>query len=219
MDFDFSQLSQNWWDPDGPMRPLHDLTPIRGQFILENCSIRKNAIDFGCGAGILSEWLAENKIKTTGIDQAPELVATATRHAKLSNLEINYICGTDLKQCKQADLITCMEVLEHCEDPVAVINMLAKKLNKKGTICISTINNTWESYLKVILAAEHILQIVPKGTHKKSDFIKPSTIIRAAQNNGLELIKAAGIEYLPHSRTGKLTSSLSCNYILAFRKN
>lgn len=219
MSYDFANISQQWWDPDGPMRPLHDLTPIRGQFILQHLSKKpKTAIDFGCGAGILTEWLAEQNYTCIGVEQSQELVDTAKRHAKLSGLDIEYICANNLSKCKKTELITCMEVLEHCPDPEAIIAMFAQKLNKNGILCLSTINNTWTAFLKVIVAAEYLMQMIPKGTHKKSDFIQPSKIIRAAMQHNLELITAKGIEYLPHSRTGRLTDDLSCNYILAFRK-
>lgn len=220
MSFDFSKISHEWWDPDGPMRALHDLTPTRGNFAINGP--RKNiktAIDFGCGAGILTEWLTENGIECTGIDIEQSLIDVAIRHARLSNLEIKYECSNNLDKCKKVDLITCMEVLEHCTNYPDIIAMLAGKLKKNGILVISTINNTWKSYFKVIIGAEYLLNLVPKGTHKKSDFIKPSSVIRLAQTHGLKLVTAAGIEYLPHSRTGKITDDLSCNYILMFKNN
>lgn len=213
-------MSSQWWDPDGPMRPLHDLTPLRGKFILDNCLKKpETAIDFGCGAGILTEWLSEADIKCNGLDISDKLIEAAKRHATLSKLDINYICSSSLnKITHKVDLITCMEVLEHCSDHEDLIAMFAGKLKKNGTLCISTINNTWESFFKIIIAGEYLLNIVPKGTHKKPDFIKPSRLIRMAELYRLKLKAISGIEYFPYSRTGKLTENLAGNYILAFEK-
>lgn len=219
MSFDFSTISNKWWDPDGPMRPLHDLTPTRGTFTLKNTNIQpKTALDFGCGAGILTEWLTEQSIKCIGVDKEQALIDSAIRHAKLSNLTIDYFCTSNLKKFQKVDLITCMEVLEHCNNYKEIVIMLSEKLNNNGTLAISTINNTWAAFCNVILGAEYLLNILPKGTHKKSDFIKPSSIIRIAQMHGLQLKKAAGIEYLAYSRKGIITENLEKNYILIFTK-
>ena len=216
----FGNLSGQWWDPDGPMRPLHDLTPIRGDYALKQMAqMPKTVLDFGCGAGILSEWFAENGIKTTGIDIEQDLINTAIRHAKLSNLEINYICADNSDKCKKVDLITCMEVLEHCSNHRELIEMFSNKLNKNGILCISTINDTWVAFLKTIVAAEYLLNLLPKGTHTREGFIKPAQIIRLAQEYNLQLVAATGLEYLPHSRTGTLVNDLSNNYILVFKKS
>lgn len=216
---DFSKLSHEWWDPDGPMKALHDLTPARGEFILANCQNQpKTAIDFGCGAGILTEWLTDKKIECCGIDISQDLIDTAKRHALLSKLDIKYICSNKIESNNKVDLITCLEVFEHCHNHEELMKMFADRLSAKGTLFISSINKTKKAYLETIIAAEYLLKLLPIGTHNKEDFVEPSKIIRLAIANNLELIKAAGIKYAPYSRTGSITTDLSNNYILAFRK-
>lgn len=187
---------------------------------MDNCPKKpESAIDFGCGAGILSEWLTEQGIKVKGIDSSQELIDNANRHARLSGLNIEYTCSNSIQEQKtKVDLIACMEVLEHCDNYEDLICTFAGKLNKGGTLCVSTINNTWEAFFKVILAAEYILNIVPKGTHQKNSFIKPSELIRNAKKYRLELTAISGMAYQPYSRKCNKTDDLSSNYIAIFKK-
>ena len=179
--FNFGQLASKWWNPNGAMRSLHDINIPRVKFIKNNISNNhKNVLDIGCGAGILAEALTKIELKVTGIDTSKELIAIAQSHAKIDNLPIQYknisIADYTKSHSKQFDIVTCLELIEHLENPEELIKSIAKFCNPGGRAFISTINKTFTAWLLGIVAAEHILNIIPKGTHSFEGFIKPSKL-------------------------------------------
>lgn len=224
----FEQIANQWWDLTGDFKPLHQVNPLRVQFICQHISeqqgelFSKNVIDVGCGGGILSESLAKLGANVTGIDMGTEPLNVAKLHALESGLTINYEKITAEEKAQQSpeafDMVTCMEMLEHVPDPSSIINACAKLVKPGGLVFFSTLNKTIKSYLLAILAAEKVLKIVPDGTHNHDKFIKPSQLISWAERCDLNCIDASGIHYNPMSENHKLSSDLSVNYILCCQK-
>lgn len=224
----FEQIASQWWDLTGDFKPLHQVNPLRVQFICQHISDQhselfgKDVIDVGCGGGILSESLAKLGANVTGIDMGTEPLNVAKLHALESGLTINYekiTAEEKAQQCSEAfDMVTCMEMLEHVPDPASVIKSCAKLVKPGGLVFFSTLNKTIKSYLLAILTAEKILKLVPDGTHEHDKFIKPSQLISWAEENELNCIDACGIHYNPVSENHKLSSNLDVNYILCCQK-
>jgi len=224
----FEQIANQWWDLSGDFKPLHQVNPLRVQFICQHIAdqqselFAKKVIDVGCGGGILSESLAKLGANVTGIDMGTEPLNVAKLHALESGLTISYekITAEDkAQQCTEAfDMLTCMEMLEHVPDPASVISACSKLVKPGGLIFFSTLNKTVKSYLLAILAAEKILKLVPDGTHDHKKFIRPSQLISWAEQSNLNCLDACGIHYNPITENHKLTSNLDVNYILCCQK-
>ncbi len=224
----FEQIANQWWDLSGDFKPLHQVNPLRVQFICQHIAdqqselFAKKVIDVGCGGGILSESLAKLGANVTGIDMGTEPLNVAKLHALESGLTISYekITAEDkAQQCTEAfDMVTCMEMLEHVPDPASVISACSKLVKPGGLIFFSTLNKTVKSYLLAILAAEKILKLVPDGTHDHKKFIRPSQLISWAEQSNLNCLDACGIHYNPITENHKLTSNLDVNYILCCQK-
>ena len=224
----FEKVANQWWELDGDFKPLHQLNPLRVQFICQHVSeqkseiFNKDIIDVGCGGGILAESLTKLGAKVTGIDMGTEPLNVAKLHALESELSINYEKITAEDKAQQAneayDYVTCMEMLEHVPNPASVINACANLVKPGGLVFFSTLNKNIKSYLLAILAAEKILKIVPDGTHDHDKFIKPSQLISWAEESGLKCIDASGIHYNPVTENHKLTNDLDVNYILCCQK-
>ena len=176
----FDDVSHLWWDKSGPFKALHLLNPIRFKFITKFSDIKdKEVLDVGCGGGILSEELAKNKAFVTGLDLSEESIKIADIHKEVSGLEINYInCSTKslLSRKKKYDIICCFEMLEHVDDPKEIIKECLSLLKPNGSFYMSTLNRNLKSFISLIVGAEYLLNMVPKGTHSYSKFIKPSEI-------------------------------------------
>lgn len=224
----FEQIASQWWDLSGDFKPLHQVNPLRVQFICQHVSeqhselFAKNIIDVGCGGGILSESLAKLGAKVTGIDMGTEPLNVAKLHALESGLTINYEKITAEEKAQQNgsafDIVTCMEMLEHVPDPASIVKACSALVKPGGLVFFSTLNKTVKSYLLAILAAEKILKIVPDGTHDHEKFIKPSQLIGWAEQSGLKCIDTSGIHYNPVSENHKLSPNLDVNYILCCQK-
>lgn len=224
----FEQIASQWWDLSGDFKPLHQVNPLRVQFICQHMSeqqselFSKNVIDVGCGGGILSESLAKLGANVTGIDMGNEPLNVAKLHALESGLNINYEKITAEEKAQQFheqfDMVTCMEMLEHVPDPASIVNACANLVKPGGLVFFSTLNKTVKSYLLAILAAEKIFKLVPDGTHDHDKFIKPSQLIGWAAASGLNCIDASGIHYNPISENHKLANNLDVNYILCCQK-
>ena len=226
----FEEVASQWWDLTGDFKPLHQINPVRMQFICQHVAQHNNntglpamnVIDVGCGGGILSESLAKLGANVTGIDMGTEPLNIAKLHALESQLTIDYqkiTAEEKAKECPAAfDMVTCMEMLEHVPDPASVINACASLVKPGGLVFFSTLNKTIKSYLLAIVAAEKLLKLVPNGTHDHDKFIKPSTLISWAENAELQCIDASGIHYNPINENHKLINSLDVNYILCCRK-
>lgn len=224
----FEKIASQWWDLTGDFKPLHQVNPLRVQFICQHIAeqkqelFSKSVIDVGCGGGILTESLAKLGATVTGIDMGTEPLNVAKLHALESSLIINYekiTAEEKAQQCNEKfDMVTCMEMLEHVPDPASVINACAKLVKPGGLVFFSTLNKTIKSYLLAILAAEKILKLVPDGTHDHEKFIKPSQLIAWAEESQLKCIDANGIHYNPVTQNHKLVTNLDVNYILCCQK-
>ena len=224
----FEQIANQWWDLTGDFKPLHQVNPLRVQFICQHIAEQqselfgKQIIDVGCGGGILSESLAKLGANVTGIDMGTEPLNVAKLHALESGLTINYEKITAEEKAQQFhqrfDMVTCMEMLEHVPDPASIINACADLVKPGGLVFFSTLNKTIKSYLLAILAAEKVFKLVPDGTHDHDKFIKPSQLISWAEASGLNCIDATGIHYNPLTENHKLSPGLDVNYILCCQK-
>jgi 2-polyprenyl-6-hydroxyphenyl methylase/3-demethylubiquinone-9 3-methyltransferase len=228
----FEQVASQWWDLSGDFKPLHQINPVRLQFICQQLSLhndiykdgirQKNVIDVGCGGGILSESLAKLGANVTGIDMGNEPLNVAKLHALESGLTIDYQKITAEEKASSSyekfDLVTCMEMLEHVPNPASVIKACSELVKPGGLVFFSTLNKSIKSYLLAILAAEKLLKLVPDGTHDHDKFIKPSQLINWAELNDLKCIDASGIHYNPLTENHKLIDSLDVNYILCCQK-
>jgi 2-polyprenyl-6-hydroxyphenyl methylase/3-demethylubiquinone-9 3-methyltransferase len=220
----FSALASEWWDVNGPMKPLHALNPLRLDYVEKHAEIKhKNILDMGCGGGILTESLAKAGAITTGIDMSVDAINIAKQHAEKSSLTIHYekTCIEDFaeKNSGAFDVITCMEMLEHVPDPSAIIQAAAQLLKPNGTIFFSTINRNPKAFLSAIVGAEYILNLLPKGTHHYQKFIKPSELTRWAEKNNLILRGLIGVTYHPFKNTFEMTDSVDVNYLIYFQKS
>ncbi|MCH9644226.1 MAG: bifunctional 2-polyprenyl-6-hydroxyphenol methylase/3-demethylubiquinol 3-O-methyltransferase UbiG [Gammaproteobacteria bacterium] len=218
----FDQLADSWWDLDGDMKALHQLNPLRLGYIQKHTDLNnKTVLDLGCGAGILSEALAKQNAKVTAIDLSGAALSAAKQHAEKTALTIDYqqISAEALSQSKpnHFDLITCMEMLEHVPDPSAIIKSCAKLLKPGGYLFMSTINRNIKSFLGAVVAAEYVLQLLPRGTHEYSKFIRPSELHQWAAKENLNMIDLQGIQY--HVRSGAFSycNSVAINYLVGFQ--
>lgn len=220
----FEKVASQWWDLTGDFKPLHQINPLRLQFIIQHIEnvFDKKIIDVGCGGGILSESLAKLGANVTGIDMGEEPLNIAKLHSLESNVKVDYqkiTAEEKALQCPETfDVVTCMEMLEHVPDPASIIAACASMVKPNGFVFFSTLNKSIMSYLMAIIAAEKVLKIVPDGTHDHKSFIRPSTLIAWAEENNLKCIDTAGIHYNPITENHKLTSNLDVNYILCFQK-
>jgi 2-polyprenyl-6-hydroxyphenyl methylase/3-demethylubiquinone-9 3-methyltransferase len=219
----FSGLAGRWWDPEGPSRPLHDLNPVRLQYIERRAPLAGRAVaDVGCGGGILSESMARRGARVLGIDLARAVLDVAELHALQSGISVEYrqLAAEDLADQRpgEFDLVTCMEMLEHVPDPAAALAALAKLARPGGDIVVSTLNRRPLAFAVAILGAEYIARVLPRGTHEYLKFIRPSELARWGRAAGLELCDLAGIGYNPITRSFRLSSDTRVNYLAHFRK-
>ncbi len=215
----FDRLAASWWDPEGESRPLHDLNPARLRFVRERCDLDGAAvIDIGCGGGILSEALASCGAQVTGIDVAPRALAVARLHLHESGLEVRYRESTAEQHAElepaSADVVTCMEMLEHVPDPQSVIDACAALLKPGGQAFFSTINRTPAAFALAIVGAEHLARLLPVGTHRYDRFIRPSELTAALRQAGLEPRAVTGLHYNPLTRTARVGGGVKVNYLV-----
>lgn len=219
---EFKTFAKSWWDLNGPVSTLHAINPLRLNFINQSLDINnKKILDIGCGGGILSESLTKSGGFVTGLDISSDLIKSAKDHAQCNDLSIEYICSdadTFLQSTQNKyDLIIAFEVLEHIEKFDELIQLMAEALNKNGYLIISTINRNAQSFFKSIIAAEYILNIVPRGTHRHDWFIKPSEIIQTCRHCNLTLQNQSGLEFDPISNSFSMSNDMSNNYFLSFK--
>ena len=220
----FGALADRWWDPRGEFKTLHAVNPLRLGFIRRFAALDERCvIDVGCGGGILSEGLAKAGARVTGVDLGGELLAVAKDHAKDGGLDIDYrqisIETLAAEQPESFDHVTCMEMLEHVPDPASVVLACAQIVKPGGRVFFSTLNRKLKAYLLAIVGAEYVLNMIPRGTHDFSTFIRPSELGHWARDAGLDLLALEGITY--HPLKGKFqisTRDLDVNYLAAFTK-
>ncbi|MFW0042618.1 MAG: bifunctional 2-polyprenyl-6-hydroxyphenol methylase/3-demethylubiquinol 3-O-methyltransferase UbiG [Coxiella endosymbiont of Dermacentor silvarum] len=219
----FSKLAEEWWDPEGRMKPLHLINPIRVRYIQQHAILKdKQILDVGCGGGLLSEALAKQNAQVTAIDISDVLITVAKNHAQQQQLNIDYRCQ-DIeileKTNKKFDIITCMELLEHTPDPLRMIKVCALLTKPGGKIFFSTINRTLKAYLITIVGAEYLLNWLPKGSHDYAQFIHPSELTRWAESAQLQLVDISGLSYHVFKNEFNLSRDVSVNYLICFLKN
>ncbi len=219
----FSALASKWWDPNSEFRPLHQINPLRLDWIDGICPLaNKTVIDVGCGGGILAESMARKGAAVKGIDLAEKSIGVARLHGLESGVSVDYeVIATEAiadREANSYDLVTCMEMLEHVPDPSAVVAACAKLAKPGATLVFSTLNRNPKSFLFAIVGAEYILKMLPKGTHEYAKFIKPSELAGYARAAGLELRQLIGMTYNPLTKVYALNRDTDVNYIMAFTK-
>lgn len=215
----FAQQSSHWWDLDGPFKTLHDINPVRLEFILAQTSLKGlRVLDVGCGGGVFSEALAKAGALVTGIDAESAAINSADAHAKKSGLAIEYV-HTPIEDFESSafDVVTCMEMLEHVQKPALVLEQCKRLLKPEGLLFVSTINRTPKAYAAAILAAEYLLGLLPKQTHDYHKFIKPSEMASIARHLDFQLLTMQGMDYNPLSRQASLSEDVAVNYLMSFR--
>jgi 2-polyprenyl-6-hydroxyphenyl methylase/3-demethylubiquinone-9 3-methyltransferase len=215
----FSALAHRWWDPESEFKPLHQINPLRLEWIERLAAIKgKTVLDIGCGGGILSESMAVKGAAVTGIDLSDKALAVARLHLLDSGNTVSYqkISAEDLaQQCPASfDVVTCMEMLEHVPDPASTIAACAALVKPGGHVFFSTINRNAKAYVLAVIGAEYVLRMLPKGTHEYAKFIKPSELARWAKSVGLEPDELIGMTYNPFSKIYALGRDSDVNYLL-----
>lgn len=220
----FEALASRWWDPESDFKPLHDLNPIRMNYIDSHINVAGLKVaDIGCGGGILSETLAKRGGFVTGIDMTDAPLKVAQLHAldgDVKNLEYKQMTAEQLAEESpgQFDVITCMEMLEHVPDPTSVMKAIHSLLKPGGKAFFSTINRNPKSFLFAIVGAEYVLSLLPKGTHDFQKFIKPSELSNSAREADLNVLEFKGMNYNPLTKAFRLSSDVSVNYLMATEK-
>jgi len=215
----FSELAHRWWDPRAEFKPLHDINPLRLDYIDGIAPLKGRVVlDVGCGGGILAESMAARGAVVTGIDLAEKPLKVAQLHLLESGLEVDYRLVAPEALAQEAagafDIVTCMEMLEHVPDPSVTITACAALLKPGGRAFFSTINRNLKSYLFAILGAEYILRLLPRGTHDYARFIRPSELARLVRVAGLQISGVTGMSYNPLTRVYSLGPDTDVNYIL-----
>ena len=219
----FEKLAGRWWDPDSEFKPLHDINPLRLDYIERLAPLDgKHVIDVGCGGGLLSEGMATRGAQVTGIDMGKAPLSVAKLHRHESGLDIDYrqITAEQMAETHAGrfDIVTCLEMLEHVPDPAATIRACAQLVSDDGHVFFSTINRNPKAYLLAVVGAEYLLQLLPRGTHDYAKFIKPSEMEAWARGAGLQLVDLTGMSYNPLTKDYRLGRDVSVNYLTCFRK-
>ena len=221
----FSELAHRWWDPQSEFRPLHEINPLRLDWIHSHASLPgKRVVDVGCGGGILADSMARKGAQVLGIDLATKALRVAQLHAleaATPNVEYREVSAEALAAERPGhfDVVTCMEMLEHVPDPASVVRACARAVKPGGWVFISTINRNPKSFLFAIVGAEYVLNLLPRGTHEYMKFIRPSELASHCRAAGLEVLTTRGMEYNPITRRYWLSGDTSVNYLLATRKS
>ncbi len=219
----FSELAHRWWDPNSEFRPLHEINPLRLEWINARVPVAgKRVLDVGCGGGILAESIAKKGATVTGIDLSEKALKVADLHSLESGVAVRYelIAAEALaaREAGQYDVVTCMEMLEHVPDPAAVVQACSMLVKPGGHVFFSTINRNPKSYVFAVIGAEYILRLLPKGTHDYAKFIKPAELTQYARNAGLEVDAIKGMTYNPLTKIYSLNRDTDVNYLIACRK-
>jgi len=215
----FSSLAHRWWDPQGEFRPLHEINPLRLEWIDRHSSLQgKSVLDVGCGGGILAEAMARLGARVTGIDLSDKALKVAQLHLLESGLEISYQSKSaeDLAQEQPGgfDVVTCMELLEHVPEPASMVAACARLVKPGGRVFFSTINRNPKSYLFAVVGAEYVLKLLPQGTHDYARFIKPSELSRWCRAAELRAEELIGMTYNPLTRIYRLGADCDVNYLM-----
>ena len=215
----FNALAERWWDPNSEFRPLHDINPLRLNYIDERLGLPgKRVIDIGCGGGLLSEGMARRGATVTGIDLGEAPLAVARLHAEKSGVEVEYlqVLAEEIAEQRagEYDAVTCLEMLEHVPDPSSVIRACAKLVKPGGQVFFSTINRNPKAFLFAIVGAEYVLRLLPRGTHEYAKLIRPSELAGWSRDAGLDVRDTTGMTYNPVTQVYKLNRDVSVNYLM-----
>lgn len=227
----FDRLSATWWNPTGPMRPLHVVNALRQTHVLERIDSHfgrdgrslsgLRILDVGCGGGLLSEPLARRGGQVVGIDASPGNVAAAQRHAASQGVAVDYRLGDPdqaLGPAESFDLVLALEVVEHVQDVAAFVGTVARRVAPGGLLLASTIDRTWKSFIFAIVGAEYVLRVLPRGTHQWRRFVRPAELAAAASRAGLQQIDLRGLRYLPLVHRASWCRDTRVNYLATFAR-
>ena len=220
----FSDLAHHWWDPESEFKPLHQINPLRLDWIHALADLnQKRVLDVGCGGGILADSMARKGANVTGIDLASKSLRVAQLHALETgtpNIQYREVSVEALAQEQPAsfDVVTCMEMLEHVPDPASVVRACAELVKPDGWVFFSTLHRSAKAFMLAIVGAEYVLNMLPRGTHEYAKMIRPSELAASCREAGLDLIGTKGMEYNPITQRYALTTDTSVNYMLAARK-
>ena len=220
----FGELAHRWWDPNSEFRPLHDINPARLAWIDGHAGLNgKHVIDVGCGGGLLSEGMAALGAQVTGIDLSEKALGIARLHLYESGHVIDYrlISAEDMAEeaPSRFDLVTCLEMLEHVPDPASTVAACARMVKPGGQVFLSTINRNPKAYLLAVVGAEYLLNLLPRGTHDYSRFLKPAELAHLCRDAGLEVLEITGLRYNPLKRDASIGADTDVNYLLRARRN
>lgn len=217
----FEDMASRWWDLEGEFKPLHQINPLRLDYVMAKAGglFGKKVLDVGCGGGILAESMAQEGADVTGLDMGKEPLTVARLHALEAGVDVQYIQSTAEEHAssfvQQYDVVTCMEMLEHVPEPASVIHACAQMVKPGGHVFFSTLNRNTKSWLFAIVGAEHILKLVPKGTHDHHKFIRPSELMTMIDNTSLNAQDMTGLHYNPFFDTYKLSNTnVDVNYLV-----
>jgi len=220
----FSELAHRWWDPESEFRPLHQINPLRLDWIKSLVSLQgKDVVDIGCGGGILTDAMARSGARVLGVDLATKSLKVAQLHAleaQTPNVRYQEISAEALAAERPAsfDVVTCMEMLEHVPDPASIVRACATLVKPGGWVFFSTLNRNAKSFLFAIVGAEYVLNLLPRGTHEYAKFIRPSELARDCREAGLEWKQTRGMEYNPLTRRYWMSQDTSVNYLVATQR-
>ena len=220
----FSQLAHKWWDRASEFKPLHEINPLRLDFIDRHAGLAdKDVLDVGCGGGILAESMALKGARVCGVDLAKKSLKVAQLHSLESGVSVDYRCVSveDLARERPAsfDVVTCMEMLEHVPDPDSVVESCSRLVKPGGWVFFSTLNSNPRAYVEAIIGAEYLLRLLPRGTHDYARFLKPSELARMLRHANLTLEEVTGMHYQPLTQVYSLGDGTDVNYLLAARAN
>jgi 2-polyprenyl-6-hydroxyphenyl methylase/3-demethylubiquinone-9 3-methyltransferase len=220
----FGEVAHRWWDPNSEFRPLHDINPARLAWIDANAGLKgKQVIDVGCGGGLLSEGMAAMGAQVTGIDLSERALGIARLHLYESGHVVDYRLISAEAMAEESpsrfDLVTCLEMLEHVPDPASTVAACARLVKPGGQVFLSTINRNPKAYLLAVVGAEYIFNLLPRGTHDYTRFLKPAELARLCRSAGLEVLEITGLRYNPLKRDASIGSDTDVNYLLRARRN
>jgi 2-polyprenyl-6-hydroxyphenyl methylase/3-demethylubiquinone-9 3-methyltransferase len=220
----FGEVAHRWWDPNSEFRPLHDINPARVAWIDAHAELKdKRVIDIGCGGGLLSEGMAALGAQVTGIDLSEKALSVARLHLYESGHVIDYrLISAEAMAAEDPgsfDHVTCLEMLEHVPDPASTVDACARLVKPGGQVFLSTLNRNAKAYLVAVLGAEYLLQLLPRGTHDYSRFLKPAELAGLCRKAGLEVLEITGLRYNPFTREGVVGADTDINYLLRAQRS